>query len=195
MDPLAFVGGLIDTGANLWTSERNLDYAKRNLAWQKYVQQQTWQREDTAVQRRAADLKAAGFNPLLAAGGAASSGAAVQTTAPQSGFKSDFAEKIIAMQRAQADISMTRSQQELIKQNAENADKTNQLLQLQIDWYKNHPEYAPGAPSNTPEQRTSSWMNAGSNVLNSVKAFRDRNSNGGSYARRKLKEWFNYDLR
>ena len=40
-------------------------------------------REDNAVQRRAADLKAAGLSKTLAAGGAAQAGPVVATQAPQ----------------------------------------------------------------------------------------------------------------
>lgn len=143
----AMAGSVLDTASGIFNNERNIHFAEQNLAWQKQVQNTTWQREDNAVQRRAADLKAAGFNPLLAAGGAASSGQAVATTAPQSNMKTNFAETAIALARAQNDISMTRSQQELLKQQADVARQNADLLRLQKEWYQNHPDYAPGVES------------------------------------------------
>lgn len=139
------ISGAINTIGSIFNNERNIDMQRENLAYQRDLQQQIFNREDTAVQRRVKDLKAAGMNPLLAAGGAASSGAAVQTTAPHSDNPDlNFMGNMLALKRQSTDISMTKAQQELIKEQKDGVSKENELKQKTIDWYNDHPGVAPG---------------------------------------------------
>lgn len=62
--------------------QRNYEHTKEVYEYQKALQEQMFQREDNAVQRRTADLRAAGINPVLAAGQAAGAGSNIGVTAP-----------------------------------------------------------------------------------------------------------------
>lgn len=80
---LSGIGALMNAETGARASMFNTNMSRENFEWQKALQLNLMQREDTAVQRRVADLKAAGLSPVLAAGSAAGSGPIVQTEAPR----------------------------------------------------------------------------------------------------------------
>lgn len=132
MSVLSGILGAASTVADIGVSAWNTAQQTKNNAWQKKSQEITWQREDNAVQRRVADLKAAGLSPTLAAGSAASTSAPIQRTAPQmeSGQIAKGVEttnNALQLMQQKANIAQTAAQTQLIQlqQNKELASTKN----------------------------------------------------------------------
>ena len=110
-DILSGVLGAANTAYNLYTNKRDFDY-------QKALQQTMFEREDTAVQRRMADLQAAGLNPNLAAGSAAGAGSVVSRSSTNDVNMGSALDTIAAM-----------NQIKLQRQEQENKNLENKILQ------------------------------------------------------------------
>ena len=81
----SFITGAMNLGSTIVTNQfnerianQNLAYQKENLEYQKDLQKQIFEREDTAYQRKVNDLIAAGINPAVAATGSSTLFASIE---------------------------------------------------------------------------------------------------------------------
>lgn len=105
---------------NYWLQEEVFDYEKE-------LQKEIFAREDSAVQRRAADLEAAGLSKTLAAGGGAQAGPVVGVQAPQKSNANMMQKAALMMQAVEAGKSF--AQTKLLKAQA---DLTRQKTQTEV---------------------------------------------------------------
>lgn len=101
-------GTMMSTGIGLLNTY--LQY--RQQKYDKRLQRQIFDREDTSIRRRVADLRAAGLSPVLAAGQGAGTGQTVQVTPAQ--FQAQSQMDVMALLKAEADISKTYAEKALI---------------------------------------------------------------------------------
>lgn len=123
LDALMAGGGLLVDLANLRQQKETQEYMKA-------AQEITWSREDNAIQRRAADLKAAGINPILAAGSAASSSSPVAVGTPQMSLAGTTAglQAAMALTKQKADIAVSAAEERRINQEARRISYDNQIM-------------------------------------------------------------------
>lgn len=131
IDPLlgsAIIGGasgLISDIGQWTTSQTNFELQKRQQDYMKEMQQRAWEREDSAVRRRVADLRAAGLSPTLAAGSSAQSSGPIGINIPQREAPK-FSTAQAAFQSAQAYQSVINAmaQNHVLEQQADNLKST-----------------------------------------------------------------------
>lgn len=155
-------GGILSAVGNAVTSGLNYNLQKQQFDYQKQLNQQMMQREDTAVQRRAADLEAAGLSKTLAAGGAASSQQLNAGSAPQiqpvdfSGMDQS-AQQVMNLIKMRSDIAKTNAETTYINQQKAKSEVDQAYTEAQkaqfdynYNWHKDRGLPTVGVLSGTP---------------------------------------------
>lgn len=136
----AFGSAMANLTSNVINYKSQLDNRHQQLS----LQRDAWEREDTAVQRRKADLLAAGMSPVLAAGQGAQTSSPIQVQAPQLGELDPVAAGINSMlgltsvEEKRQNIATSKAQEALLNQQAisQDAQRTLWASQVRLNTFK-----------------------------------------------------------
>lgn len=116
---------LFNTGYSVYQDQRNYQFSKDVFDYNKALQQEIFNREDTAYERKRRDLERAGLNPNLAAGGSGSAAGQVVGMSNQAGdhqlYKADLMKNygnFLAAQGAVIQNKNAEIQTEILEENA-----------------------------------------------------------------------------
>lgn len=156
---LGSIALIIQAGLNYSAQKEQTKQERKALEYQKSLNELIFAREDSAIQRRAQDLRAAGLSPVLAAGSGAGAGGSVSgikaatVARPDVPAMTDQVQLMMAALKMQSDISLTQQQTKLtdIQQQKIIADTKltntiNATKQHNLDIYKRT-----GLPENASE--------------------------------------------
>lgn len=120
-------GAALSAGVGLVQGITNTVMQAKQFKYQKELNERLMQREDNAVQRRAADMEAAGLSKTLAAGGAAHTASMSAGSAPQVDMSAAQrgAEMMMAAIRQKSDIARSTAETALINAKQQGQDLAN----------------------------------------------------------------------
>lgn len=125
--------GFTGQSSNEKINAENIAFQQENLDYQKALQQQIFDREDTSYQRTVQDMRAAGLSPLMMKG-TNSSGSVVPTQAPQKQFESVNAIPLITQALTELNsLSVGQAQRDNINAQTRSIDLQNQFLSDTFD--------------------------------------------------------------